>query len=181
MKNNMNLVLNNHPNQSTFVTIMEFINELIDCMKVGKKAKVLNKTSLKSREGSTSSSIIPESLVSCYNLRRDRKAFEIIIRDFLKNDFHTLPEKQQADVEMHFFRAIKKLNKVSTQLKKDDSHSVISFNKYFAKRELNKALKIFKTSQQKMADVLYPDNSQEILSNPVEYQKLVDFWGDLAD
>jgi len=140
---------------------IEVINELLEKLKESKNSFVKN-------------------ISYCRKIRTTRKVFEKEIKKVLLN-FNNLSEKQQTEIELHFYRVIKEVEKkvpsVIENLKRDEG----LFLSYFLRREVRKALKIFKRSQKKMADHLYPDHSKEILSSPEEYQKLVDTWGELAD
>lgn len=173
MKENMNLTLNHTSESNTIESIIQFINELLDCLKVEKKSKGSGLNRLEKP--------VPLHGVSgCIKLRRDRKTFEGLVKDFLK-DFSNLPEKRQADVELHFFKAIKKIEKLMPLANADVDKNKLSLVCRLHRRELSQTLKLFKSSQKIMSDYLYPDNSQKISDSPELYQKLVDAWAGIND
>lgn len=129
----------------------------------------------------TSKQTLAYSLKFCRELRTNRKKFEKQIGNTI-NCFHTLQESNQAEIELAFYKALKKLESIAPTVKQgiDDDHLFFLFS-LFLKREVNKTLKFLKKSQGKMSAQLYPDRSKEILDNPELYQKLVDAWGDISD
>jgi hypothetical protein len=98
----------------------------------------------------------------------------------LKN-FQNINEEQQAEIEMAFFKAIKKLEKLVPAAKEDINKNKFSINSNLFNYELGMILKLFKSSQKRMSEYLYPDRTSEISSNPVLYQKLVDAWGNIPN
>jgi len=160
MKSEMNLALTK-PIYDPLDHIIQLINELLERLKHSKNSIVKN-------------------ISDCRKIRNNRKDFEKAIKIVL-NNFDCLTEKQQTEIELHFYRVIKELEKkvpsVIENLRKEEG----LFISYFLRREVRKALKVFRRSQKRMSVKLYPDRSKEILSNPEEYQQLVDTWGDLAD
>ena len=160
MKKNMNLALAK-PIYDPLDHFIDVINELLEKLKESKNSVVNN-------------------ISYCRKIRTSRKVFEKEIKKVLLN-FSTYSEKQQNEIEFHFYKVIRELEQkvpsVIENLKKEEG----LFVSYFLRREVRKALNIFKRSQKKMSVHLYPDHSKEILSNPEEYQKLVDVWGNLAE
>lgn len=168
----MSVTIQHPSNKSAIDSMIEFINALIDCLKTENLEKP-------SKYVSVEKTLTP-NFYACLKLRADRKQFERLVNDFLK-DFQKLPEKKQSEIEMRFYNGIIKLESLTPFVKDSTAKRNLSLSHRLFYRELNKTLKVFRKAQKLMSDYLYPDNSQQILSNPVEYQKLVDFWGDLAD
>jgi len=161
MKNSMNLTLN----KSSIDPIEHFIKVLSEFIETLK----------------TSKQTFTHNVKFCRELRTNRKIFEKKIGKTI-NSFHTLPENKQAEVELAFYNALKKLESIAPDVKKgiDDDRQFILFS-LLLKREVNKTIKFLRKSQSKMSAQLYPDRSKEILDNPELYQKLVDAWVDVAD
>jgi hypothetical protein len=116
---------------------------------------------------------------SCLEIRHKRKAAEKLFVDALPM-IGNLSERKQMEIELHFYRAIKKLNSISSQKKaqlRDDKNYVIYL---FLCRELNKTIVALKGFQKRLSEKLYTDNTKELTNNPELYNELVEAWGDLA-
>jgi len=180
MKNNMNLTLNQYT-ETSFEAFVRLFKEVIDCLlaeRGEKKAVARNPIPVK---------FIPAEKVakpvSFRKIRKDRKDFEKLVEDFLK-DFSSLPEDHQAKIEMMFFNAVDTLEKLSVPAKaelKNQDLSITFFKHFFIIHEMDKSVEFFKKSQKTMASYIYPDRRQEILSNPELYQELVDTWSGVPD
>ncbi|HEY0055400.1 MAG TPA: hypothetical protein VGB63_08595 [Pedobacter sp.] len=115
----------------------------------------------------------------CKAIRANRKEFQSMVNCTLEN-FSKYSEKHQVEIEMHFYKSLQQLSVLIPEAKLELEREG-SFLAKFLIRELNKTLKTFQSSQKEMSSYLYRDNSEEILSNPELYKKLVDTWGDLAE
>ena len=113
-------------------------------------------------------------------IRHDRKDFEKQLETAVKDFFRT-SIRQQADVEIVFYKAVNKLESLLPKAKEDISNEHGWPISYLVSRELDKILAIIKKHQKCMSDHLYPDRTNELLTDKKQYQALVAAWGDLAN
>lgn len=161
MENRMNLSLSYLSPNSSIDSFLKFLEQLLD--------------NLKKSENNLS-----ENIKYCQKLRSDRKKFCIELVQ-LNKDFSLLSERDQREIELHLYNAIKEIENLFPSVRQDLKEDVAFLYRVFLIREINKTLKMFKKHQNVMAIRLYPDKKKEIISNPELYQKLVDTWGDLAN
>lgn len=143
---------------------IQFINELIDKLQESKQA-------------------LSDTLQSgkyCLKLRKQRKAFSKHIK-MTTTLFPKLSEKNQVDLELHYFRALRELRELIPKAERDFKDDYGFFIRHFLLRELKKTEAIITLAQQGMAAVLYKDNTQEILSNPELLKELSATWADIED
>lgn len=150
--------------QKELDSLIEFINELVESLKSSKIAI----------------SDFLHNFNYCKQLRSQRKTFEKHTKMALAG-FPNLSEKNQVNLELHYYKALKHLNKLlpSAEIEiRRDFNLIISS---FLLREIKKTIKSITKAQQGMSSLIYQDNSQEILSNPELYNELVNNWADLEN
>jgi hypothetical protein len=84
------------------------------------------------------------------------------------------------EAELFFYNSLKNLQEITYNPKTKMVNGMPFLMAEFIAVELRKTIKMLKRSQSKMASKLYPDHSREILTDPEEYKKLANAWGDLG-
>lgn len=121
-----------------------------------------------------------ENLKFCRELRIQRKVFEKHTNSTIAS-FGNFSEKNQVALELLYYRAVNELRALlpsaEEEIKKDYTYIISRF----LLREINKTISSVSNAQQRMADMLYPNNDQEILSNPELLKEMSETWADLND
>lgn len=156
--------ITHHQQQRELDSLIEYINEFINNLRASKKAVYDFANNCK----------------YCYELRKQRKLFGDHI-DFTKKSFLKLSEKNQSELELHYFRGLKELNALLPAAEKEINQDFIFPINWFLLREIKKTIALITDGQAFMANILYPDNSKTVQDDADLMAKMNELWADCDD